>query len=81
MTTTNAAGLSLAGEVRALRDRLHLIDGLDRFAAGQDLRDPDLFFAAFTPDARVDFTQPTRRFGADAWEPSALFGAAAGALS
>ena len=52
-------------EVRALNDRQHIVDALHRFAAGQDLRRPELFLSAFTDDARLDFTEPARRFGAD----------------
>lgn len=50
MTTTSAAGRSLDGEVRALRDRQQVIDGFHRFVWHEG-------------------------------EPSALFGAAAGAVS
>jgi hypothetical protein len=52
-------------EVRALSDRVEIVDALYRFAAGQDLDDEDLFLSAFAPDASLDFTQPARRFGAE----------------
>ena len=51
--------------LRALRVRQEVVDALYRFAAGQDLKDRDLFLSAFAPDATLDFTQPAERFGAD----------------
>jgi quercetin dioxygenase-like cupin family protein len=53
------------GALRALRVHQEVADALYRFAAGQDLKDPDLFLSAFAPDATLDFTHPARRFGAD----------------
>jgi len=44
-------------------DRYEIADALHRFAAGQDLREPDLLASAFTLDASLDFTQPARKFG------------------
>ena len=55
----------LETEVRDLCERQQVVDALHRFAAGQDLRRPELFLSAFTDDARLDFTEPARRFGAD----------------
>jgi SnoaL-like protein len=46
-------------------DRTEIIDALYRFAAGQDLRDRALFDSAFSLHARLDFTGPARRLGAD----------------
>jgi hypothetical protein len=46
-------------------DRTEIIDALYRFAAGQDLRDRALFDSAFSPNARLDFTGPARRLGAE----------------
>ena len=46
-------------------DHTEIIDALYRFAAGQDLRDRALFDSAFSPQARLDFTGPARRLGAD----------------
>lgn len=57
--------VDVASEVRALRDREQVVDALYRFAAGQDLKDPDLFLSAFAPGATLDFTHPAGRFGAD----------------
>jgi predicted SnoaL-like aldol condensation-catalyzing enzyme/ketosteroid isomerase-like protein len=48
-----------------LEDRVEIVDALNRFAAGQDLRDPPLLASAFAPEATLDFTQPARRFGVD----------------
>jgi hypothetical protein len=50
---------------RELLDREAALDALHRFAAGQDLKDPELFESAFAPTATLDFTQPSRRFGGD----------------
>jgi hypothetical protein len=58
-------GLYRLAEFRVLRDRQQIADALYRFAAGQDLRRHELFLSAFTEDARLDFTEPARRFGAD----------------
>lgn len=55
----------LETEVRALRDEQQVVDALYRFAAGQDLRRPELFLSAFTADAQLDFTQPAQRLGAN----------------
>jgi hypothetical protein len=52
-------------QIRAVRDRHEIVDALYRFAAGQDLRDSELFLSAFAPDAQLDFTNPARRFGAE----------------
>lgn len=41
-----------------------VVDALYRFAAGQDLRDEELFLSAFASGATLDFTQPAARFGA-----------------
>jgi len=46
MTTDSTA---LAAEVRALRDTQQVIDALYRFAAGQDLKDREMFLSAFAP--------------------------------
>jgi hypothetical protein len=54
----------VARQVQWLRDRQEVVDALYRFAAGQDLGDPELFLSAFSPDAVLDFTQPASRFGA-----------------
>jgi hypothetical protein len=45
------------------QDQLEIADALYRFAAGQDLRDPDLLASAFTDDAELDFSQPAHRLG------------------
>jgi hypothetical protein len=52
-------------QIRGLRDRHEIVDALYRFAAGQDVRDRELFLSAFAPDAQLDFTNPARRFGAE----------------
>lgn len=44
-------------------ERLDVVDALYRFAAGQDLRDPDLFASAFADEAALDFVQPAARLG------------------
>jgi hypothetical protein len=41
------------------------MDALNRFAAGQDLRDPALLASAFAPDAELDFVQPARQLGVE----------------
>jgi hypothetical protein len=46
-------------------DRYEVVDALHRFAAGQDLRDAELFASAFAPQAELDFTQPARMLGAE----------------
>lgn len=51
--------------LRALRDTQEVVDALYRFAAGQDLKDRELFGSAFAPDATLDFTHPAQRFAAD----------------
>ncbi len=61
----SSMGASLERELAALRAEQQIVDALYRFAAGQDLRRPELFLSAFTPDAQLDFTQPARRLGAD----------------
>jgi predicted ester cyclase len=48
-----------------LRDGQAAIDALYRFAAGQDLKDAQLFRSAFAPHATLDFTEPAGRFGAN----------------
>jgi len=53
----------LATRTRQLEDRLMVVDALHRFAAGQDLKDWDLFSSAFTDDAELDFVQPAKRLG------------------
>lgn len=63
--TVTGEQVDVAAEVRALRDRAQVVDALYRFAAGQDLKDRDLFLSAFAPGATLDFTQPAGRFGAD----------------
>jgi hypothetical protein len=40
-----------------------IIDALHRFAAGQDLKDWELFTSAFSEDAELDFVQPAKRLG------------------
>lgn len=42
-----------------------VVDALHRFAAGQDLRDRELFASAWTDDAELDFTQPAARLGVE----------------
>jgi hypothetical protein len=42
---------------------LAIADALYRFAAGQDLKDRDLFLSAFAEDAVLDFVQPAARLG------------------
>jgi hypothetical protein len=49
--------------IRRQEDRTDILDALYRFAAGQDLKDWELFASAFTDDAQLDFTQPARRLG------------------
>lgn len=63
MTTTDLTDIH--AEIRRLRDRHEIVDALYRFAAGQDLRDREMFLSAFAPDAQLDFTDPARRFGAE----------------
>lgn len=46
-------------------EHLAAMDVLHRFAAGQDLRDTELFATAFTDDAILDFAQPARRLGVE----------------
>jgi FMN-dependent NADH-azoreductase len=46
-------------------DRFEIVDALNRFAAGQDLRDPALFSSAFTPNAELDFVQPAGKLGVE----------------
>jgi hypothetical protein len=48
---------------QAANDRYEIGDALNRFAAGQDLRDGELLASAFTLDATLDFTQPAGKFG------------------
>ena len=45
-------------------DRAEIVDALYRFAAGQDLRDRRLFDSAFSGRAKLDFTGPAKRLGA-----------------
>jgi hypothetical protein len=56
---------ALSAHVQELLDRHEVVDALLRFAAGQDLDDPDLFLSAFAPHATLDFTHLARRFGAE----------------
>src|SRR3954462_8579007 len=53
----------LENRTRQLEDRVMILDALHRFAAGQDLRDWELFSSAFTDDAELDFVQPAKRLG------------------
>jgi hypothetical protein len=46
-------------------DHLAIVDALYRFAAGQDLRDADLFASAFADAAQLDFSQPAKRLGVE----------------
>lgn len=46
-------------------DRYEIVDALHRFAAGQDLREPELFASAFAPEAELDFVQPAKKLGVD----------------
>jgi hypothetical protein len=46
-------------------DRAEIVDALYRFAAGQDLRDRRLFDSAFSGRAKLDFTGPAKRLGAE----------------
>jgi hypothetical protein len=65
-STSNAATshlYQLAIRIQQHEDRVMVIDALHRFAAGQDLKDWDLFASAFTADAELDFLQPARRLG------------------
>jgi uncharacterized protein (TIGR02246 family) len=52
-----------AAVVAELRDRAEIADALHRFAAGQDLKDRDLFASAFTADAELDFRPAAARWG------------------
>lgn len=52
-------------DASSIADSLQAIDALYRFAAGQDLRDKELFRSAWTADAELDFVQPARRLGVD----------------
>jgi hypothetical protein len=51
--------------VSHLLDVTEVVDALHRFGAGQDRKDLDLFRSAFARGARLDFTQPASRFGAE----------------
>ena len=68
-TITDAAHPSRTGAspeaLAALADRVEIVDALYRFAAGQDLRDRELFESAFAPEATFDFTGPAAGLGAD----------------
>jgi hypothetical protein len=44
---------------------LAVVDALYRFAAGQDLRDEELFRSAWTSDGELDFVQPARKLGVE----------------
>jgi FMN-dependent NADH-azoreductase len=44
-------------------ERFEIVDALNRFAAGQDLRDPALLSSAFAPSAELDFVQPAGQAG------------------
>jgi SnoaL-like domain len=46
-------------------DRAQIVDALFRFGAGQDLRDRTLFDSAFSSNAKLDFTRPAERLGAE----------------
>ncbi len=70
MTATTAAPAAdtyreLLSATARLEAQVEVVDALNRFAAGQDLRDPALLASAFAPDATLDFTQPAGRFGVD----------------
>ena len=58
------APMSACEDLRAAADGIE--QALLRFAAGQDLGDPDLLGAAFSDDASLDFTQPADQLGASA---------------
>lgn len=49
--------------VRELRDRAEIIDALYRFGLGQDLKDKELFAAAFAADAELDFRPAAAKWG------------------
>lgn len=51
--------------IRELRDRAEVIDALYRFALGQDLKDKELFAAAFAADAELDFRPAAAKWGAE----------------
>lgn len=44
-------------------DHHDVVDALYRFAAGQDLKDEELFRSTWTEDAELDFVQPAQRMG------------------
>ena len=46
-------------------DRFEIVDALNRFAAGQDLRDQALLTSAFAPNAELDFVQPAGKLGVE----------------
>jgi hypothetical protein len=53
----------LAARQTLLTNQVEILDALYRFAAGQDLRDKELFRSAWTTDAVLDFVQPAARLG------------------
>lgn len=44
-------------------DHRDVVDALYRFAAGQDLKDKEMFRSAWAADAELDFVQPAQRLG------------------
>jgi hypothetical protein len=48
-----------------VQDRVGIVDALYRFAAGQDLRDAELFESAFSEQATLDITGPAKLLGAE----------------
>lgn len=62
--SSSEAPMNTTDEMRAAADGIE--QALPRFAAGQDLKDPDLLGRAFSEDARLDFTQPAAELGAQA---------------
>jgi hypothetical protein len=70
MYVTSARALSASATAteavaREMRDRTEIIDALYRFALGQDLKDKELFAAAFAADAELDFRPAAAKWGAE----------------
>jgi uncharacterized protein (TIGR02246 family) len=61
--TTSTDPIVLADAVQLLRDQHEIIDAFHRFAVGHDRGDAALLRSAFAPHARIDWSQPARRFG------------------
>ncbi|MFI8221281.1 nuclear transport factor 2 family protein [Streptomyces sp. NPDC085932] len=68
MYVTTHCAIPSVGEdhlVQEIRHRAEIADALYRFALGQDLKDRELFLAAFTPDAELDFRPAAEKIGTE----------------